>query len=678
MNEVSRQLGRYELLHRIAKGGMGEIFLAKARGAAGFEKNVIIKTILPHLAEEEEFISKFLDEGRIVVQLLHGNIVPVFDMGEQDGEFFIAMEYVPGRDLREVIKRVDTRRETMPVDLALFIGSEIAKGLDYAHRKTDESGTSMGIIHRDVSPSNVLISSEGEVKLIDFGIARAAGRLSKTVSGRIQGKFCYMSPEQATGRPLDPRSDVFSAGVTIYEMLTGFRPFEGSTDLESLDLVRRCEFDPPSTLNPEVPEEVDLIVQKALSRLPEERYPSAERLQVEILQYLYSTGSSPTSSDVARFIKGLFPEGLERLELKSARNGGAPVPMSLDDALEAELDRMLGGHGDIDPHSTTAMKSGSQPGSLPGGNPTPSTKTGIRPPALVPETHPSQRLKTDETPRHAEPSKRRTVFVLAGIVCTLVALAGWWATRPQTSAVTVESTPTGARLIIDGAELINATTPHTLELKEGVHVIALEKSGFETRTLRVNVVAGQPTVIASTDAKLQAILGPRAFQLSAADGATIFRDQEALGLSPQTLELRPNQVANVRAVKEGCASSNYALSYDHEASAVTLPIDCPVVAVAETETPPVKDRTAKSRNRRVETVEPPIEQGCLDISLVTPAVGDVSIDGGEFKSVSRGARGWPIPPGPHVIRLKNDAAGKDTAFNVDVKPGTPCSLVVWE
>lgn len=671
MNDVSRQLGRYELLHRIAKGGMGEIFLAKARGAAGFEKNVIIKTILPHLAEEEEFIAKFLDEGRIVVQLMHGNIVPVFDMGEQDGEFFIAMEYVPGRDLREVIKRVDTRRDTIPVDVALFIASEIAKGLDYAHRKTNETGQNMGIIHRDVSPSNVLISSEGEVKLIDFGIARAAGRLSKTVSGRIQGKFCYMSPEQATGRALDPRSDVFSAGVTLYEMLTGFRPFEGSTDLESLDLVRRCEFDPPSTLNPEVPEEVDLIVQKALARDPDERYPSAERLQVEILQYLYSTGTSPTSSDIARFLKELFPEGLERGELKSARNGQLPAPMSLDDALEAELERMLGDQGDIDPHSTTAMKSGSQTG------PTPSTRTGVRPPAILPETHPSHRLKTDETNRPA-PARRNAIYAGIAVTLSLVALATWWLTRPQMGSVTIASEPAGARLIIDGAELVNATTPHALELNEGVHVVALEKDGFQPRTLRLNVEAGETTVIASQDARLEPILGPRTFTLNTIEGATIFRDQDALGQSPQTLELRPNQVANVRAAKDGCTSSNYALSYDHEASTVTLPLDCPVVAIVEPEAPVIKERVVKIRPPRAEVIAEPVEQGCLDISLVNPAVGDVSIDGGVFKSISRGARGWPIAPGPHVIRLKNDAAGKDTAFNVDVKPGSPCSLVVWE
>src|SRR5690606_3577166 len=154
-------LGRYELLRRIAKGGMGEIYLARSRGAAGFEKSCIIKTILPHLAEEEEFVTRFLDEGRTVVELVHGNIVPVFDMGDEDGEVFIAMEYIPGRDLREVVRSLDTRGEAMPVDLALFITSEVCKGLDYAHRKRGADDVNLGIVHRDVSPSNILISREG-------------------------------------------------------------------------------------------------------------------------------------------------------------------------------------------------------------------------------------------------------------------------------------------------------------------------------------------------------------------------------------------------------------------------------------------------------------------------------------------------------------------------------------
>lgn len=751
MNESPQRLGRYELLHRIAKGGMGEIFLAKARGAGGFEKNVILKTILPHLAEEEEFITKFLDEGRIVVQLIHGNIVPVFDMGEQDGVFFIAMEYVPGRDLREVIKRLEIDRRRLPVDLALFIGSEIAKGLDYAHRKTDEAGESLGIVHRDISPSNVLISSDGEVKLIDFGIARAAGRLSKTVSGRIQGKFCYMSPEQASGKPLDARSDVFSAGITIYEMLTGFRPFEGSTDLESLDLVRRCEFDPPSTLNAEVPEEVDAIVQRALAKEPEDRYPSAEKLQVDILQYLYSTGTSPTSSDVAKFLHRVFPEGLERQELRSARGTGSGSKnrkLSLDDALELELDRMLNGSvSDVDPHGTTAMKSAT------------STKTNMRRAEPASQGLPDKPNLTEglpDKPNLTEGLPDKPNFTPSdgatdedilqprnrpwwpALLMILIAATASWMFVGQTSPgqLTIDSEPDGARISVDGAELVGITTPATFALDPGIHVVALEKDGFETRTLRVKIDDQATATVDKSAARLQPIRTPRKFVLKA-EGATILQDQQPLGISPQTIELKPNQVANVRAIKKGCNSSNYALSYDHGDDEITLPLECPTdpvesspdtervkthvtpdpVSLTFESQPPgarvlvdskqigttpvtgsyradqhitirleldgyapyeVRGRVSNWHNQRVFATLEANDLGCLDVSLVRPAVGEISIDGGPFKKVSRGLRNAPISAGKHTVRVRNDAASRDDTFNIVVKSGSDCSLIVWE
>ncbi|MFU8804285.1 MAG: serine/threonine protein kinase, partial [Bradymonadaceae bacterium] len=335
MTETTRQLGRYELFRRIAKGGMGEIYLAKTRGAGGFEKTIIIKTILPHLAEEEEFVTKFLDEGHIVTNLTHGNIVPVFDMGEEDGEYFMAMEYVPGRDLRAILKELQKMGRTMPVDLAIHFTAEVCKGLGYAHRKADEQGQPLLIVHRDVSPSNVLISREGEVKVIDFGIARAAGRLSKTVSGRIQGKFSYMSPEQALGKPVDHRGDVFSTGVVLYEMLTGVRPFEGDTDLETLDRVRQCEFDPPGVLNPEVDEELDVIVTRALAKDRDDRYQNIDELHVDLIQHLYSLGQAVTGHQVSNFLCDLFPDALP-----PADPVAAPQGLDLEAALNLELEKL--------------------------------------------------------------------------------------------------------------------------------------------------------------------------------------------------------------------------------------------------------------------------------------------------------------------------------------------------
>lgn len=590
-----RTLGRYELLRRIAKGGMGEIYLARARGTAGFEKSCIIKTILGHLAEEDEFVTKFLDEGRIVVQLVHGNIVPVFDMGEENGEYYIAMEYIPGRDLREVTKRLGVRAETMPMDLALFVTSEVCKGLDYAHRKTDESGESLGIVHRDVSPSNVLISREGEVKIIDFGIARAAGRLGKTVSGRIQGKFCYMSPEQAGGKPLDSRSDIFSAGVVLYELLTGFRPFEGDSDLQSLDLVRQCEYDPPSTLNAEVPPEIDEILARALAKDADDRYQTIDRLQVDILQYLYTTGTSPTPSAVARFLAEVFPEGLEREDLRSARDSGParPKKMSLDDALDFELGKLADDPGSgVDPHETTAV-SESELGVLAAASKETRTHAQLQAgPDFTPETveppilgaNPSASLprESEQTSEQEDGGRRWGAIVVVAILLLAGAAGVFSMIAPARGKVEVVSDPPGAKLLVDGAVVLGAKTPHTLRLNEGEHRIRLELDGYEDRTISVNVVDGGSHKVTGRDARLQPLeppTTPRMFRITATPAAAeLSVDNAQFGTgNGANLVVEPGEVARVTATHPGCRDRLTQIAYGHSSEDVHIELTCPTV-----------------------------------------------------------------------------------------------------
>ncbi len=368
----NQRLGRYELLRLLSRGGMGEIFLARARGAGGFEKKVVIKRILPYLAEEQEFVQKFIDEANIVTHLTHGNIVPVFDMGEADGgELYIAMEYIAGRDLRDVLKATRSRQAPLPVKACLFVIAEACKGLGYAHHKTDSEGRPLNIIHRDISPSNIMISREGEVKIVDFGIAKARGRLSKSITGRLQGKFCYMSPEQASGFSVDERSDIFSTGVVLYELLTNTRPFEGARDLESLEKVKTYHPPPPSGLIEGIPEEVDAIVMKALEKDKEARYGSVEELERAILTYLYSNGGT-TSRDLVSDLKDLYPDGIEHPTARLGVTDSQPQMMTLDDVMDAELDKLLGGDEGtpsiprpvlrtVDPHTATATASSSTP-----------------------------------------------------------------------------------------------------------------------------------------------------------------------------------------------------------------------------------------------------------------------------------------------------------------------------
>jgi serine/threonine-protein kinase len=258
--------GKYQLLKRLAMGGMAQIYLARQKGPEGSEQLVVVKRILPHLAENVEFIRMFLDEAKIAARLAHPNIVAIYDLGAQDDSFFLAMEYIHGEDVRRMWKRAVTMGLELPVPLACRIVTDACAGLDYAHKKADPSGKPLGTVHRDVSPQNILVSFEGEVKVVDFGIAKAADQATVTRSGVLKGKYSYMSPEQAAGKRVDCRSDVFALGVVLYELLTHTRLFKRSSDMQTLAAVAECQVIPPSQVSPRVPADLDPIVMKALAR----------------------------------------------------------------------------------------------------------------------------------------------------------------------------------------------------------------------------------------------------------------------------------------------------------------------------------------------------------------------------------------------------------------------------
>src|ERR1043165_2147441 len=246
--------GKYYLLERVNVGGMAEVFKAKATGVEGFERLVAVKRILPSIAEDEEFITMFIDEAKIAVQLNHANICQIFDLGKVDDSYFIALEFVHGKDLRAVFDRCRQYPTggavTMPIGQACFVTMKMCEGLDYAHNKKDAQGFDLKLVHRDVSPQNIIVSYEGEVKLIDFGIAKAANKITKTQAGILKGKFGYMSPEQVRGLALDGRSDIFAAGVVLYELCTGERLFTGSSDFSVLEKVQQAKVPPPSQVEP--------------------------------------------------------------------------------------------------------------------------------------------------------------------------------------------------------------------------------------------------------------------------------------------------------------------------------------------------------------------------------------------------------------------------------------------
>ncbi len=257
---------------------MAEVFKAKTFSVGGFESLFVIKRILAHLGEDPEFVAMFVDEAKVSVALQHPNIVRVFDVGKEGPHFFIAMEHVEGRDLRKLLAAAARAREPLPIEHAVWVISEASKGLHFAHTRTESDGKPLGIVHRDVSPSNLLLTLDGDCKIADFGIAKAESNDAITDSGVLKGKYEYMSPEQTLGGPIDARSDIFALGIILYELLTGRRAFKGESDAETLDRVRAAEVPAPREVEPSISEALEVVVLKALARDPDDRYQSARDL----------------------------------------------------------------------------------------------------------------------------------------------------------------------------------------------------------------------------------------------------------------------------------------------------------------------------------------------------------------------------------------------------------------
>jgi len=304
---MTTPLGKYKLVKLIASGGMAEVYLAKQAGAAGFEKLVCLKRILPHLARDKQFVDMFLNEARLAAQLDHPNIVSIFDLGETNGNYFIAMEFIDGPNLRSVAKRAAELGELLPIPEVCKVISMAASGLQYAHDLADSNGTPLGLVHRDISPDNILVHRNGSAKVVDFGIAKAANSSGATRTGTLKGKVAYMPPEQLRGEPLDRRTDVFALGVVLYELLGGKRPWDGSSEVALIGKIMTEEPQPLSELRPDVPAELAAIVDKALSKDRSTRYQNCIEMQADIEQLIVGMGQTVTPSRIADFVRAYLP-----------------------------------------------------------------------------------------------------------------------------------------------------------------------------------------------------------------------------------------------------------------------------------------------------------------------------------------------------------------------------------
>ncbi|MFI5197412.1 MAG: protein kinase [Thermoanaerobaculia bacterium] len=502
--------GRYELLEKIGAGGMAEVYKARMSGEQGFEKIVAIKRIVPHMATNAEFVTMFVDEAKLAAQLNHNNITHIYDLGKVDAWHYIAMEYVEGKDLRTLLKVAKERDFPLPAELALFITSKIANALDYAHRRPAPDGSELNLVHRDVSPQNILISDEGDIKLCDFGIAKAASKVSTTISGALKGKLQYMSPEQAWGKRLDRRSDIFSLGSVLYEMLTGTPLFEGDTDMSVLEKVREGTVEPPSSRGVEVPKRVDQIVLKALAKNPQDRYQNASEFERDLHAVLYTYQPSPGPADLAIYV--------HRLSEAHGQSAG-----EIDAAFDAA-------HGE--PHAAPADSAPKVPPKK--GRGLVISKTGElpRPVAPVPESRPAaapapapRRAVGDSAAAPTLPaageSKRSRVGLVAGIGIAAAALVAgglfltkdrWSGAKPPAAPTAPKTEPATASTLSSAlaapspplpvAEAAKVVDPKAVEAE--VRRVAAEREKALREAAKQSATAGKP---ATVSAQAPAVVG---------------------------------------------------------------------------------------------------------------------------------------------------------------------------
>jgi serine/threonine protein kinase len=400
--------GRYHISRKIADGGMAEIFLGRQRGVEGFERPVVLKRILASLLADPQFRNQMIDEAHVAMSLNHSNIVQVLDLGRAQGRYFLVLELVDGWDLNQILSRARATSFPLPPELSLYVAGEVCRALGYAHAKTRD-GQPLGIVHRDVSPHNVLISEQGEVKLTDFGIAKATGRREHTGHGVIKGKLAFMSPEQASGLAVDARSDLFSLGTVLYLLGTGRRPFEAPTDLEALVRVRQCQLAPPAQVAPEISPEFARIILKAMKAAPADRYQSAEEMLVDIETVQRSAFKATGQTELKRWL-----EELQQMDGAPTISKAATQASMADDSEAMQLDAS----------EDLIFDDSSQVSQPLEGLARPTQPTIAATPALLPTMHVTAPAPAPPAKKPSKPSRRVAIFFFLGGTAVLLAWLG--------------------------------------------------------------------------------------------------------------------------------------------------------------------------------------------------------------------------------------------------------------
>jgi serine/threonine-protein kinase len=575
---MTQQFGKYLLLKRLAVGGMAEIWLAKQLGVQGFEKLVVVKRILEQFASEKEFVQMFLDEARLAATLNHPNVVQIYDLGQEAISFYIAMEFIAGHDLLGILRKCKQAGQPLSPEIAARMVAGACEGLHYAHTRKDNQGNPLQIVHRDVSPSNILVTYEGGVKVVDFGIAKAESRSTKTEAGKVKGKFSYMSPEQIRAEPLDARSDVFALGIVLHEVLVGRRLFKRDNELAIMRDILEGEVRPPSALRPGLPPALDEIVLKALQKDRRKRYASAQEMQLALEKYLASTAAPPTSVDVSHFMLDLFAEehaAYQQLlhQLPTAR------PEQLVQIIE---------QGQRTSQSQSQI-------------------SGFTDPKRARATGEDKTVVVEEEVEGVrQPGRRKGVMaaVAAGAALLLVGLLSFLLTRPAAPVAPVvgelslESDPSGATVLLDGRPT-SVKTPGTLPglALEKDLLVRFEKEGREPRevTVRLTPQTASRTLSVVLPAE-QARPGTLQVETEPPGASVVLDGKPQAGKTPLTLSEVSSGVEHLLRVS---------LEGHHEEAATvkvepgaTTPVKLALKAVAAPEPEPTPAPVAEAREKK--------------------------------------------------------------------------------
>ncbi|MBW2264145.1 MAG: serine/threonine protein kinase, partial [Deltaproteobacteria bacterium] len=455
---LPRRFGKYTLIRHLATGGMAEIYLAIHRSIQGFEKLVVIKRILPRYSEDDEFIRMFLAEARIAATLNHPNIIQIFDVGSVHKDYFIAMEYVHGEDLRSVVGAMrKAGYKEFPPEMALGVVRGLCKGLSYAHDHKGLDGEPLNIVHRDISPQNTIVTFPGEVKIVDFGIARAAMKDMKDEKGALRGKFPYMSPEQCRGRDLDKRSDLFSVAIMLFELTTGRRLFKGKNELDTIKRIVEKEYPRPTQLRKDYPPDLESIVMKGLARDRDERYADAREMGEALDEYIRDQKLKVSALEMSRFMEDLFKEKLaEQRELMKEGKKLADIVAEQEAEEITEMDFL---------DMTNIPTTGGTPGAMS------VTSSGVM---------------------HVAPRKKTSPLVFVVIALLVLAVGGLGTflglgvlkarrnAALSIGVVQVETTPAKASVWVDGQKQGQATPTRVEKLMPGIeYVFKITKDGYE-------------------------------------------------------------------------------------------------------------------------------------------------------------------------------------------------------